>query len=287
MNNNDILHIKEPGKFLSEFTYIDYFYRFMLLARSMFKWENLPNGLKEEWVERYLFNEGRCMFFYDSDLGYMIAKVADCGEVNVFDEPIKLLPIATNYGKSKHYINGVDGVLIKNNDCSLPTSTTIALYSLRIAEITREIDINVNEQKTPLALKGNSKQIATLKRMYDQYEGNRPALFIDKGFDGAIESIDTQAPVVFDKLQIQKHELINECMTFLGLNNANTQKRERLITDEVEANNEEIAMNAQIMLKARQQAVEEINKIFNLNIKVSLRHDVIEDAKSVEGGEVL
>ena len=293
--NNNIFYMKDVKENLNDFTYLDYFYKFMLLARSVFKWENLPNGIKEEWIEKYLFSEGRCMFFKDSKLGFMITCVTDGGEVNAYDEPTKLIPNAINYDvNGKQYNNTVDAVLIKNNDICMPTAYSIRLYALRIAELTRAIDVNVNAQKTPIIIKGNDKQIMSLKRAYDKYEGNTPVLFIDKALDGDIlKAINTSAPVVFDKLQIQKHEIINECMTFLGLNNANTQKRERLITDEVEANNEQIQMHAQLMLKAREQAAEEINKLFNLDIKVSLRSEVVNFSEPsqnplnlTKGGEV-
>ena len=66
-------------------------------------------------------------------------------------------------------------------------------------------------------------------------------------------------------------------MTFLGINNANTEKRERLITDEVEANNEHIDLSAECMLKARQRAAEQINELFGTNITVKLRREVSEE----------
>ena len=65
--------------------------------------------------------------------------------------------------------------------------------------------------------------------------------------------------------------LWNEALTFLGIKNANTDKRERLITAEVDANDQNIQSNLQIMLTARERAAEKINKLFGLNIKVTIR----------------
>ena len=64
---------------------------------------------------------------------------------------------------------------------------------------------------------------------------------------------------------------MNEALTFLGINNANTDKKERLITDEVKANDEQLYVARQVMLNARKQACEEINKMFGLNIDVEFR----------------
>ena len=86
-------------------------------------------------------------------------------------------------------------------------------------------------------------------------------------------------PKVFTELQRQKISIWNEALTFLGINNANTEKRERLITDEVEANDAHIELSAECMLKARENAIEEINRIFGTNIKVSLRKEIKEDGE--------
>ena len=58
----------------------------------------------------------------------------------------------------------------------------------------------------------------------------------------------------------------------LGINTLAVEKKERLITDEANANNEAIDFNIGAMLKARQDACEEINKMFGLNVSVTLRY---------------
>ena len=60
-------------------------------------------------------------------------------------------------------------------------------------------------------------------------------------------------------------------MNYLGINNANQDKRERLVADEVSANDEQVDVCANVFLKARQECCEKINKRFNLNISVKMR----------------
>ena len=66
-------------------------------------------------------------------------------------------------------------------------------------------------------------------------------------------------------------ELLNELLTFLGINNANTDKKERLIVDEVNAKHDFILVNLDHMFDEREKAVKEINEKFGLNIKVEKR----------------
>ena len=61
-------------------------------------------------------------------------------------------------------------------------------------------------------------------------------------------------------------------MTFLGINNANMDKRERLVDDEVQANNEQVKACEDVMLKAREDAVKRINEMFGLKISVRRRN---------------
>ena len=267
----DTLNFKEMNKKLNNLTFTDYFYRLSLIALSIFKWDNLPNGINERWIEKYLFDIGECMFFKDPILGFRVSKSIDKG-INVYNEPIDLEPESTGLTEPKTYKNGIDAVLIKNNDLSIPTLPTLQLYAYRLADLTRAQDVNITAQKTPILIITSDRQKLTMKNVFNQWSGNEPVIYGDKemNIDG-VKVLKTDAPIVFDKIQIQKHQLWNEVMTFLGVNNANQDKKERLVDDEVQANNEQVKICLDVMLKARQSACSEINRIFGTNIEVSAR----------------
>lgn len=269
----DLLEFKSIAKVLNNRMFTDYFYRLSLIARSLFKWENLPNGIDEKWIEKYLFNEGCCIFYKDDKLGYMVTRMAPIGNLNYYGEPTSVEPIATNYQYTgKPLFNNENVVIIRNNDEMIPTIPTIQLYSYKLANIDRTIDININNQKIPLIVKCSDKQKLTLKNVIAQRNENEFVIFGSKELDlTGIEVLKTESPIVFDKLQIQKNNVYNECMTFLGINNANTDKRERLITNEVNANNGQIQACEDVMLKAREKACDLINEIFKLEPKISVK----------------
>ena len=267
----DLLSYKSVDKQLNDITYSNYYYRLMLIARSLFKWNNLPNGIDEKWIERYLFSEGACLFFKDDKVGFMVTKFGEQGKLNYYDEPTTVRAYATDF-ISVERENNVDSVIIRNNDDMIPTFPTIQIYSAKLTNIERTMDNNILAQKMPFVITCTDKQRLSFKQAIKQRDENVPVIYGDKNLDiNDIKVLKTDTPIVFDKLQVQKMNVWNECLTSLGINNANTNKRERLITSEVNANDQMIQANEDVMLKARERACELINKMFGLNISVERR----------------
>lgn len=268
---SNTLSYESMAKYLNDRVLTDYFTRLMLIARSVFEWKNLPKGLNEKWIEKFLFSEGQCVFFKDELRGFMVASCCKDGRLNNYDEPTTVRPVAHDLPNIK-LINDVDCVVIQNNDMCLPTSPTIQLYAMRLTEIDRTQDVNIQGQKTPFMITCSERQRLSYRNAMKQRSDNEPLIVVDNNFDvEGIKSMPTVAPIVFDKLEIQKHNVWNECMTFLGLNNANQDKRERLVTDEVEANNDQVEACFNVMLKAREDACKRINELFGTNISVVKR----------------
>lgn len=285
---NNLLSYESTARYLNDRVYTDYFTRLMLIARSVFEWKNLPKGLNEKWIERFLFSEGQCVFFKDERLGFMVASCVRDGRINNYDEPTTVRPVAHDLPPTR-LINGQDCIVIQNNDECFPTAPSIELYAYRLAKIDRTQDVNIEGQKTPYILKCSERQKLSVKNAMKQRADNEPVIIADNNFDvNSIDSMPTVAPIVFDKLEIQKHNVWNEAMTYLGLNNANQDKRERLVADEVEANNEQVEGCFNVMLKARQDACKRINDLFHTNISVEKRVQntpILGDLEHIEESE--
>lgn len=259
-------------------TYIDYLDRLKLLATSLFSWEGLDEVAgtgASRFLELSLYEYGRACFIKDEKLGYMSLRVNPSDTFNVYMLPTKVTAWSIGYNKEYDFD---DVVYIMNNDLQVPTSRTINQFAYRLYETERTIDVNLIAQKTPVLIEGDTKTILTLKNVYMQYSGNTPFIFGNKQFDisNKLNVLNTNAPYLIDKLELHKHEIWDECLTFLGIDNANTDKKERLITDEVESNNEVINYYLNCFYKTRKSACDEINKKFGLNIELKLNKEALD-----------
>lgn len=259
-------------------TYIDYLNRLRLIATSLFTWNKLDDYAgtgASRFLEQSLYDNGRACFIEDSELGYLALKVNPSDKLNVYNLPTKVLAWSVGYNKEYAFD---DVVYIMNNELEMPTADTIQLFAYRLYETERTIDTNLIAQKTPVLIEGDTKTILTLKNVYMQYSGNTPFIFGNKQFDisNKLNVLKTDAPYLIDKLENHKHEIWNEAMTYLGIDNANTDKKERLITDEVESNNELINYYLNCFYKTRKKACDEINSKYGLDVSIKLNKDVLD-----------
>lgn len=259
---------------LNRNTFTDYFNRLFELAINMFKWENLPETVDERFLELALCEKGYCLYFNDDIMGNLALTCMIGGELDVYRIPTRRIAFAVNGYQAER--TNKDSVLIYNNYLHTPTIQTISLYAERLTAIERAIDLNVNAQKTPIALLTDEKQKRTIEEIYRKYEGNAPVIIGAKNLDlDSVKALTTGAPYVADKLNILKRQIWNEALTFFGIENANTEKRERLVSDEITSNLGGVQAQRYVMLNAREQAADKINRMFGTNISVKFRQDIL------------
>lgn len=248
------------------------------IARSRYEWDNLPLGLESRHIESALFHNGQAFLFNDDKYGLMCLPASSVGNFNPYGDPTQIKVQGIGYSKT---LNLDEGVRIMDNVELVPPLLMINYYSSLIAKIETTINKNLKQQRYPYIIPTTSESERTMKKMYAKLmsdDVDDEALFVDKRLDingdSLIKVLKTDAPYILDKLQDFKTQTMSEVLTYLGINNGNTEKRERLIVDEVNSNNAYILLNLELPYKLRQKACEEINKKFGLNITVK---KVIED----------
>lgn len=257
-----------------------FMWRLMNLAISVFKWDNLPEGVDERMLEFWLLRDGFVGFFYDEALksderrrapeGYAVLPMMIQGQWDIYEYPRDRRAYAVN--GFNYECTEDNSVIIFQNYLRVPMWLTLWQYASRLAETQRTIDINCKQQRTARIIRCSEDQRLTYLNAAKEVDEGRPWVHGDKNFDlDAFQVFDTTTPYVANELQTYKHQLWNEALTYLGIENVNTDKKERLISDEVVNNMGDVEAERFTRLNARKQACDEINRLFGLDVKVDFR----------------
>lgn len=250
-----------------------------LLAVSAHEWEGLPDTIHTRHIENYLFDEGMCAFYHDRDHGYVCLKAQPTGKVNHHGDPLYYHILGYD-GRIMRKVKAEDCVIIENNILRRNTHDFIMYYVNKLAESERTMDVNVKACKTPFIITCDDKDVLTFKRIYQQVDGNIPALFVDKNLNlDAISVLQTGVKLIANELMDYKKSVENEMYTFLGYNNTPVDKKERTNVPEVTSNNQLIESFSDMQLRAREEACEAIKAKYGLTISVKRRQEVTSNVR--------
>lgn len=257
----------------NKITAYDYFLRLCEMSLATFKWNNLPDTCDVRYLELSLLTCGQAIFFKDDVTDDYLNMRFVTESLDIYGNPDQR--IAYSYdGKYTKFLDKTNSVAIYNNKLRNPFTLNLVAFAQRLENIDRTIDVNVLAQKTPMLLVGDQKQMLALRNVYKKYVGNEPVLFADKQINSVeIKSIRTDAPYMADRLWSLKMDIWNEALTYLGVPNISINKKERMVTDEVNRTQGGVLLNRDVRLMERQKACEDINKMFGLNVSCEYNNE--------------
>ena len=147
----------------------------------------------------------------------------------------------------------------------------ITVFAEKLANADAAIDINLFNSRLPFIFQAPNNNVAeSFKCMMDEIAEGQPAVFVDEEMGSLIQNANGSNLFMFkgkenfiaDVVQVEKMNIMNEFLTAIGINSANTSKRERLITDEANANNMEIKANIKLWKENVEDGVKRVNKMF-------------------------
>lgn len=275
-NTNHLPNTKEPIQ-----TWYHYF-RFLCL--NIFKWKNVPSTMDIEYLENSLFEYGRAVVIDDIDYKNLGIENTDGlqvspinvdynieGGMNIYGKPINIR--AKSYGGLiNKQIPISDCITVKLEDNEMRDSIVCLKYARKIQEIEDIMSVNLNSQKTPIHISCTKDQELTVKRIYEKYNGNEPIIITDEDSNelANINVYKTDAPFLLDRLQDHKKNIENEFLTQKGINNLTSDKKERLLTSEVNSNNQLISIALQKHLQIRENFCNEVNEKYGCEMEVEI-----------------
>lgn len=260
-------------------TYQMYLRQFLTLAENVFIYDNMPDYIDTAYLNKTLVRQGAIAFFYDDVLEKVLAlPYTSIGSLDVYNRPKRIQVYGRN-GYTNTLKEG-DFVIMYDNNGRYPIYIDILQYTERYANITKTMDINIAQQKTPRIWKTSTEKEKTVKDLANEVDGNIEKIVTYDNINlDDIELILAPAPFVTDKLQDQKDKIWSEFLRLIGISNLSFQKKERNISDEIQAMQGGTIASRYERFEPRKKAIEEINKKFNLQIKVEYYDGIPTDKK--------
>lgn len=270
-----------------------YFRRYLLeKTYSVFKW-TLPETWNKDYFRYVLYMAG-FITIVNTDRFGVIPQSSGLMGYNVFYAPTHA--IITN--------PLIDGILQPEIDtqCTVIKLTPdymgigdmISYYADIMALCAEAAGMNVINSKLAFMIGAKNKAMAeSMKKMYDMIQAGNPLVVYDTKYSPEDQktmiefySQNLKENFIAPDILLTLKKIENEFASRIGLANVNSEKKERLITDEVNANREETHALAATWLESLQEGCEKANKMFNLSLSVDWRFKNNAQSNTIDPGIV-
>lgn len=241
-------------------------------------------GIPEDWALNYfqtvLFAMGYVAIINTDKYG-VIPQMATLGGFNVFYQPQWAIIVNPKIQGIKRPIIDEDCAIIRIFPDYNGIMDVVNTYADLMALSLEATGVNLINSKFAYVFASDTKaQAESFKKMYDNIASGEPAQFIDKKLfdeDGKprwmLFTQNIGQNYISDKLLADFEKIDNQFDTLIGIPNANTSKRERLITDEVNANNQDTGAIPTLIVENASLGMEKANKMFGLNLGIKYRYE--------------
>lgn len=267
-----------------------YFARYLIQkAIAVFKWK-MPENWAENYVLYSLYSWGYVAVVNTDKFG-VIAQACALKGYDIYYQPTHA--IITNpllKGILEPRINQQCTVLRLQPDYG-GIIDKVNFYADMMALCAETIGTNIlNSKLSYIFAAANKTDAESFKKMFDQVASGEPASFVGKGLfneDGSPNWMqfnqDLKNTYVADEIMIDLRKWEQEFCRDLGINNANTEKKERMIVDEVASNNEETRLWADLTLEQLKKDCKKTRELFGIELDVDYRFKEKEVDQNVDG----
>lgn len=245
------------------------------MAIQMIQWEGMPDEIPKYAPERWLYTQGQATFFKIEDTGeYAILPVASGSvQLDIYGRPMTWRAFAVGASEQANYINSLElnidnAVMIWNNQRHTADVGHINYLVNQMVNVDRTLDINTMLMRTPFVLKATDDNSLTMQNLIKNISDSDVFILKNEnaGVDRDVDVLDLGIDFLGVELSEQYETYHDRILRYLGLDYLPVEKRERMVTDEANANNQELEVRRATRLEYRKVACDEIKKLFGVTI---------------------
>lgn len=256
---------------------------------SVYKFEGLP----EYWAKNYflyvLFGHG-FLAVINTDKYGVIPQMCGLAGYNVFYQPTKAIIGNPLLAGIRELEIGTQTEIIKLQPDYSGIMDIVTTYADLMGLCLETVGTNLlNSKLSYVFFRENNRTAESFKKLYDQFASGQPLSVIDKRLKDKngepAWQLFTQnvGQNYISNLVLDDMKTIEDRFnTDIGIPNANTQKRERMLVDEVNVNNVDTQSKVLLWLETMQDGIKKVNEMFGTNISVDYRYKTDEVVKNEE-----
>lgn len=256
------------------------------MCMNRFEWKGLPDSINPRFLELEIFYRGICVYYHDKLTGKdVVSQGSSVGAMNAFDEPTSFTVIGSD--RMPLVLSVKKAVPIYANYLRTPETDVVEMYAMKIAKFDRTIEITGDNMRQPKVIKAKESQRLTWSNINRAHEEGQGVILATETLNlEDIEVLDLGVPSGYlSDLQTARTRLWNECMGLLGINHANQDKKERLVSSEVGANDEQVDAMKNVALNSRQRAAKQINDMFGTSVTVDYYKEPVPESDDTDNAE--
>lgn len=273
-----------------------YFARYLLQkAMAVFKWK-----MPETWARNYILYTLYCWGYFavvNTDKFGVIGQACSLSGYDVFYQP-KYATIANPLLKGiKQPQIGLQCTLVRLQPDYGSIMDKINFYADILALSAETVGTNLFNSKLAYVFASQNKAAAeTFKKMFDKIASGEPAVFPDKSLfndDGSPNWLmfnqDLKSSYIVSEIMDDMRKWECKFCSDLGIPNNDNEKKERLITAEVESNDVEVKLWADLALEELKKSCKETRDMFGIELDVDWRYKEVmsDESQSITDGNVL
>lgn len=278
------VHVNDTG--------LNAFFTRYLLQRAM---SVLEFKIPETWDRAYFLYVLYCWGWIgvlDTDEFGVVCQQCGLSGYNIYYAPTRIIVRSKLLPGIPEKRIGVDSALIRLQPNYASIMDLVGFYANMMSITAETAATNAMNSKLAYYFRAGNKAAAeSFKKMFDRIASGEPAVFIDKTLldeDGKATwdtfAQDLRSNYIAGELLEDLRKWEERFDTEIGIPNANTNKKERLITDEVNANNFETRSRIELWIDTIRKGMDVANELFELDLSVDWRPELRQEF-SREGGD--
>lgn len=245
------------------------------IAIGMFDWKGFNDTIPIRYPERWLYTNGCCVYCEPDGMEGVILPVALTNiNKNLYGEPAEWRAVGIGDYADKinsKTLDNTNSVLIRNDQLYENSENYVNYMIEQMINVELTMRMNINANKMPFMFRGNQNTALQNKNTFIDIYECEPVIFKEAFAKDEFEILNNEVPFIANDLSKVYDTYSFRILSYLGIKSIPLEKNERLLVDEIGANDQEREYIRSARLEQRKVACDELKRIFNLDIKVEYK----------------